>query len=192
MTASLDARFRDIYRSYFKSICFFFHRQGFPLWESQELAQDTFLRAYRGLESFRGEATVRTWLFRIARNILKNRFRYHSRLRRNGEEVSLEARQEAGFDTGEASVGSTSEPSPEDVVLSSEQVEMVRRTLEDLPPQMRQCLILRLDQELKYKEIALIMDVSVDTVKSHLFQARQKLKERLGYYFEVDDAKGRS
>src|SRR5687767_15955016 len=63
----------DLYRRYYRPVVAFFARKGFPLEESRDLAQDTFLRVFNKWESFRGESSVETWLFQIAANLYKNK-----------------------------------------------------------------------------------------------------------------------
>ena len=100
--------------------------------------------------------------------------------KRDAQEVSLE---EPGTGGPADSAWESGETGPLDGVLADERSKKLRRAFEELPPQMRRCVMLRVDQDLKYREIAVQMDVSIDTVKAHLFQARQILKNKLGDYF---------
>ena len=68
---------------------------------------------------------------------------------------------------------------PLDRLIAEERLQQLREALLDLPPQMRQCVLLRLDQELKYREIAEVMNIAVNTVKSQLAQAKDRLRTRL-------------
>ena len=70
--------------------------------------------------------------------------------------------------------------SPAQEAYERERREALARALEGLPPQMRQVLTLRIDQDLKYREIAEVLQISIETVKAHLFQARQRLRTELG------------
>lgn len=70
-------------------------------------------------------------------------------------------------------------------MLEEERSRLLRNALEELPPQMRRCVQLRV-QDLRYREIAEILKVSIDTVKAHLYQARQLLKAKLGDYYQID------
>src|SRR5688500_12694557 len=81
----------DLYRRYYRPVVAFFARKGFPLEESRDLAQDTFLRVFNKWESFRGESSVETWLFQIAANLYKNRLRTQQTQKRDAQEVSLES-----------------------------------------------------------------------------------------------------
>ena len=72
------------------------------------------------------------------------------------------------------------EENPLDCALSEERKALIHRELEKMPAQMRRCITLRVDRGLKYREIAELMQISIDTVKSHLNQAKDRLKQRLG------------
>ncbi|MCG8462279.1 MAG: RNA polymerase sigma factor, partial [Holophagales bacterium] len=96
--------------------------------------------------------------------------------KRAGEEVSL--------DDVEASTAPPQDPAdPLSSLVKKEQRRAMRDTIAELPEKMRQCLTLRLDQELSYAEIAVVMRLEINTVKAHLFQARQRLSERLAVRF---------
>jgi RNA polymerase sigma-70 factor (ECF subfamily) len=73
---------------------------------------------------------------------------------------------------------------PLDEVLEEERRQVVRQAIEELPEQMRQCVLLQVYQELSYREIAGTLQLSVDTVRTHLSQARRQLKEKLADYFD--------
>ena len=179
-------RFRDLFERYYEAVnCYFVHL-GFSPEESRDLAQDTFLRAYRGLGGFRGAARFRTWLFTIARNVGSNAIRAQETMKRGGREVilddlqteahpgSVDSEVESPEDRGE-SVPSSAKPSPLEGLLSEEQSRLLREALDSLPPRMRRSVFLRYGQDLKYREIADLLQVSIDTVKSQLHQARQRL-----------------
>lgn len=187
-----ESLFRELFDRYHGPITHYFARLGFLPEECRDLAQDTFLRAYRGLGGFRGEARTNTWLFAIAKNIGRNNIRMQLADKRRGQEVSLEGQEpprdvaEPGLDDGEeseppslASGGS----GPLDGLLSEERSKLLLGALDALPARMRQIVLLRYGQDLKYREIAELLQISIETVKSHLFQARQRLapilRERL-------------
>lgn len=179
--------FKRIFLHYYRPVYYHFLRHGFSGEESHDLTQDTFFRLLKNLPSFRGESRFETWLFQIATNIYRNELRDRSTLKRGAPEVSLDEILEQHL---AASVGHSFMPwergggdSPLDDVLATEQQNMLHDALHTLPPQMRKCVLLRV-QDLKYREIAEVMNVSVDTVKAHLFQARQQLKGKLADYFD--------
>jgi RNA polymerase sigma-70 factor, ECF subfamily len=127
--------------------------------EADDVSQEAFLRAYRGLPGFRGEATFRTWITRIVLN-LAQRAR-HARL----ATVSIE---ESAVQGGHAAA--------QDAVLKHE----VRSAVSGLPPRQRQVLVLKVYEGMKFVEIAQAADMSVGTAKATFFQAVRNLRARLG------------
>lgn len=171
--------FRQLFERYYRPVVHFFVRRGFSKEESRDLAQETFLRIHRGLSGFRGEASEVTWLFRIARNIEANTLRDRDALKRRAEqEISLDAMDDPG-----EFLTTMIEPSPEDRLLGEETRKKIRVAVQALPKQMRRCLVLRLE-DLKYREIAEVLGISLQAVRSHLWQARRRLAGLLGDYFE--------
>lgn len=184
--AGSDEEFRRLFERYFRPLFYFFRNRGIPPEECRDLTQETFLRVYKSIARFRGEASVQTWLFQIATNLWRNRVRYDRAGKREASEVSLESAMEKGrpipadlsLARGEHTAG------PLAGLLADEQLGVLRRALDGLPPQMRRCVLLRVDQNLKYREIAGVMQISIETVKSQLSQARERLGRELGLYFE--------
>lgn len=170
----------ELYRQYYRPVVYFFARRGFSRDESCDLAQETFLRVYKNMETFRGESSEVTWLFQIAANLYKNTLRSHSTQKRDGLEVPLELSGGGGMIDQACCCH---EGDALDTLLIEERARILRKALEDLPPQMRQAVILRVDRDLKYREIAEVMRVSIETVKAHLYQARQHLRDKLADYF---------
>jgi len=166
----------ELFRRYYRPVVAFFTRRGFSLDESQDLAQETFLRVFKNMDSFRGESAIETWLFQIAGNLYKNTLRSLQTQKRDAQEVSLES-SEAVLELG------TRDSDALRAILTQEQSQRLHKALEDLPPQMRQAVYLRVDGDLKYREIADVMHITIETVKAHLYQARQKLRDRLADYF---------
>jgi len=183
--AEREEIFRQIYLLFYRKVYRFFVRRGFPDDAAKDLTQDTFLRLHKNLASFRGDARFETWLYKVAANIYKNQLRTLSTQKRDAQEVAWE-------DVTEGELTASPAPGlrarldgdgPLQQVLTEEMVEHLYAAMKDLPPQMRRCVLLRVTADLKYREIAEVLQVSVDTVKAHLFQARQQLKGRLGDYF---------
>jgi RNA polymerase sigma-70 factor, ECF subfamily len=179
-----DESFRKIFHHYSRIIYKFFAKRGFNESECDDLVQETFLRVHRNLDSFRGDAQFGTWLFQVSANVYKNELRSRTAQKRDAQEVPLEDGDPQGSGTSGAGVFlELEEEGALEGLLTDERSEMLRRAMADLPPQMRRCVELRVSQDLKYREIAVLMGVSIDTVKAHLFQARQMLKTKLGNYF---------
>ena len=166
--------FRRLFDLFYPRLVHFFARRGFPPQDCLDLTQETFLGIYRGIGSFRRDSRFETWLFSIATNAWRKRLRWGVAGKREGQEVPLEPAGNAP-------------PAPEspadEEMLRRERSGRLREAVERLPEQMRRCLVLRVYQEMKYREIAALMRLSPETVKVHLFQARKRLREDLGPYF---------
>lgn len=192
MPVPLERReeFADLFEEYGPAVSYFFARRGFPPEDCRDLAQETFLKAYRGLPRFRDDAELKTWLLRIAANVWKNALRArHTGKRSAVRTVPLEGLLVEG-DVPVARPDEVQRPGsvdPLDRVLREEGRRMLREAVAELPPRMRRCVQLRIDRSLKYREIAAILQVSVDTVKTQLHQARQRLKVDLDAYFTLGD-----
>ncbi len=176
----MDERdFRNLYRP----IRRFFQKRCFSPEDSHDLTQDTLLAAVRGLPRFRHQSTMETWVLSIAANVWRDSQRARWRLKRNRNEVSLDALQEEGrLEAAEMLRLRQEEVVAQEAlqgVLLRERQEHLRLALEQLPDLMRQCVLLRIDQELKYEEIVEVLRIPVHRVKSMLHQAKRKLKKEL-------------
>jgi len=170
--------FRVLYERFNTRVYNFFANRGCLPEECRDLVQETFFRAFRSAEDFRGEAARSTWLFAITKHVWLEVLRKRSRLKRKAEEVSFEDMLSEGHLEGTQ----TERGRQLDTYLDEERARLLREALEDLPPQMRGCVRLRVEDH-TYKEIADVMQTSVGTVKSQLFEARERLKSRLSKYF---------
>jgi RNA polymerase sigma-70 factor (ECF subfamily) len=179
-----EEKLQSLFQSYFRPVFHFFLNRGLPREECLDFAQETFLRVCRSLDEFRGESSIQTWLFRIATNLWRNEVRRQMAEKREAREVSLEGALAGGEPiTADRRFMGWAEPSgPLDGLLEDERRKMLRQALDELPPQMRRCILLRIDQNLKYREIAELMKISIDTVKSQISQARDRLERRVGRY----------
>lgn len=142
--------------------------------DTLDVVQETFIRAYRGLEGFRGEAGVGTWLFRIAMNLSRNRLRDGKRKGRN-QSVSLDGLIEQGV----AGATLQSAATPRDAAMGRELEATVLGCLEELPDIYRETFLMRLEGELEYDAIAAALECPKGTVKSRLNQARKLLAQCL-------------
>lgn len=167
-----ERAFQVVFDAYYGPIRRFFGRKGFSPQDSLDLTQETFVGIAKGLKTYRREARLETWLFTIATTTFLKRLRTRATAKRRGQEVEPD---DVGADPALAVRGDQL-----DRVLDVEYRRALRRAVRELPEQMRQCLTLRIYQDLKYREIAAIMQLSIETVKVHLFQARKRLRERLG------------
>lgn len=178
-----EVSFQHIFQQYYGLVFSYFTRKGFSVEESQDLAQDTFLKVYKSLGTFRRESRFETWLFQITANVYRNTLRAQSTRKRDAAEVSIDEMFEPAGSIGETASGLDAVAGQLDELLTAERSQVLHDALQDLPSQMRRCVLLRVGQDLKYREIADLMRVSIETVKAHLFQARQHLKGKLADYF---------
>lgn len=146
--------------------------------EARDLTQETFLRAFQSIGSFRGEADLRTWIYRIAINQARNRWRWWRRRRRDST-VSLDATDDSGRQTLLATLKADSSRDPEQDTLAHEREEILRKALRGLKRVYRETVILRDIEGFAYEEIAVALDISVGTVKSRLARGRQELRRKL-------------
>jgi RNA polymerase sigma-70 factor (ECF subfamily) len=147
--------------------------------EARDLTQETFLQAFRHIENFRGDADLRTWLYRIAVNQARNRWRWWKRRRRD-RTVSLDAPTREGSDTP-PSAGLEGEPGadPEQQALARERERALHAALKSLSRPYREVIVLRDIEGLSYEEVANTLDLNVGTVKSRLSRGRNELRRRL-------------
>jgi RNA polymerase sigma-70 factor (ECF subfamily) len=141
--------------------------------EALDLSQEVFLRVFRTLSRFRGQSTLRTWIYRIVVNQARNRQRWWRR-RRRADLVSLDDHL---IRCGE--IEATGEVLPDRLLASKETAARIWAAMERLPFDQRTALVLREVDGLRYEEIAFSLDVAVGTVKSRLTRARQALREEL-------------
>lgn len=185
-----EENFHRLFDLYYGRVCRFFAKRGIPPEDCHDLAQDTFVGIYRGIGAFRGEAELDAWIFKIAANLYRKRLRWGVAEKRAGTTVALDsaAAPQSPEILGDGPAALPAEGSaPDSRVLDRERSRLLRAAVQTLPDQMRNCLILRVYYDLKYREIATAMRISIETVKAHLFQARQRIKESLGDYFEDPD-----
>ena len=143
----------------------------------EDIAQETFIRAYRALHQFRGDAQFYTWLYRIAVNTAKKSL---MDLKRNP--VITESALRSGADEDETSVMEnelTSEETPETVLAAKEIAAAVNVAMEALPEDLRQAVTLREIEGLSYEDIAEVMGCPIGTVRSRIFRAREAISAKV-------------
>ena len=147
--------------------------------EARDLTQETFLRALKAVKNFRGDADLKTWLFRIAINESRNRFRWWKR-RRSNVTISLDARNPATETSlGETLATADSAANPEAETLRREREKALRQALGELPENFRLVVILRDLEGFTYEEIATALETNVGTVKSRIARGREELRKKL-------------
>lgn len=146
---------------------------------ARDLTQETFLKAWRGLSSYSGDAAFFTWIYRIARNLVSSEYR---RLRVRPQVVMTLG------DTGEAdSPGFDPQSrgqSPEEETSRHERREKITEAIAGLPPDFREIIVLRDLEKTSYDEIAELLEIPVGTVRSRLHRARMELKAKLSDMFD--------
>ncbi len=175
--------FTDVFDEYERLIYNYLFRMTQNETEAEDLAQETFIRVQRKLSTFRGEASLSTWIYRIATNISLDHFR-----RKDTQQAKAALPLEEAKPNIVLWVDETPS-SPEQLAAQSEMSTCVDGYIERLPPDYRAALILHDMQGLKNREIAEVLDCSLNTVKIRLHRARKKLKESLdaGCDFDHDE-----
>lgn len=148
--------------------------------DAEEVVQDSFVRAYRGLENFRGDSSFETWMHRITMNLARNKFHWN---RRRGEGITTSLSEQSGFaedgeQSGEMELPDTSY-SPDRLMQKAELRDNVTRGLHQLPESLREAMILRHVKDMPYEEIANLLNCPVGTVKSRIARGRELLRQYL-------------
>ncbi|AWI10709.1 RNA polymerase sigma factor [Ereboglobus luteus] len=152
--------------------------------DAEEVTQDAFIRAHRGLENFRGESAFSTWLYQIATNLARNRYWYWWRRKRD-KTISFDQPVGDDNETPLADVFVTDEmDTPDNVTINQEFVDQIAAAMERLNKKHREILILRNIKNLSYEEIAGALGISVGTVKSRIARARESLRAKMGAEFK--------
>jgi len=145
--------------------------------EANDLTQETFLRALKAIEKFRGEADLKTWLFRIAINESRNRFRWWKRRSRE-KTFSLDASAgDSEMLIHETMPGNSA--SPEENILQMEREKVLTKALNELPQIYREAVVLCDVENLSYGEIASALNATMGTVKSRIARGREELRRKL-------------
>jgi RNA polymerase sigma-70 factor, ECF subfamily len=143
--------------------------------DASDVVQEVFLKVFRNIGSFRGQSSLKTWMYRITVNEAHNARRWFFRHRRR--EVELDDEPETARSLKE--VIPDSGRSPYDEVLDQEQHRMLEAALERINPIFREAVVLRDQADLSYEEIAEVLSVSLGTVKSRILRGREALREEL-------------
>ena len=150
--------------------------------DAEEVTQDAFIRAHRGLDKFRGDASFSTWLYQIATNLAHNRYWYWFRRKRDYS-ISLDQPLGAEGDMTLENVMPCEGESPAEAAVTHEFVDRVSECMGGLSDKHKEVLILRNLKSLSYEEIADELSISVGTVKSRIARARDNLRELMGSDF---------
>ena len=146
----------------------------------QDIAQETFIRAYRALAQFRGDAQFYTWLYRIAVNTAKKQL-----LELKRDPLVFQSQMKSGEDDEtsaperELNSGATDSETPEAVLASKEIAQAVNAAMDALPEELRLAITLREIEGLSYEEIATALECPIGTVRSRIFRAREAISGRI-------------
>ena len=150
------------------------------------IAQETFIRAYRALHQFRGDAQFYTWLYRIAVNTAK---KFLQDLRRDPTVSEAFLAVDDEDETSWKKQEQTSDETPESVLAAKEVAAVVNAAMDALPEDLRQALTLREIEGLSYEDIAVAMNCPIGTVRSRIFRAREFVSEKIKPLLEKQTGK---
>ncbi len=149
--------------------------------DAADVAQETFVRIYHNREKFKLDQKFSTWLYTIATNLVKDRFRYRTR----HPEVSIHAESgESGLNLSDSLPANS--PSPAEGLQMSERSDAVRHAVATLPEELRTPLVLAEYEELSHAEVAAILHCSPKAVETRIYRARQQLRLKLSGFFQAE------
>ena len=178
-----EAAFNEMVSRYWDRIYGMVHQLLRNQQDAEEVTQDAFIRAHRGLVNFRGDSAFSTWLYQIATNLARNRYWYWWRRKRD-KTVSFDQPVSADNDTPLSEVFAAEVETPGDITVTHEFVDRIAAGMDKLSPKHREILILRNVKNMAYEEIAVILGISVGTVKSRIARARESLRATMGEEFK--------
>jgi len=142
--------------------------------EIEDIVQDSFIKAYRAINNFRGDSAFYTWLYRIGINTAKNHLVKLGKRPKAMNEVDIEE-----IENFEDAPDLRNHETPESTMMSSEIVASVNQTIQALPNELREAISLREMDGLSYEEISDLMNCPIGTVRSRIFRAREVIAEKL-------------
>ncbi|MBN2452295.1 MAG: sigma-70 family RNA polymerase sigma factor [Lentisphaeria bacterium] len=147
--------------------------------DAEEVAQDVFIRIHRALPKFRGDSEFTTWMYRIAMNLARNKYRWN-KSRGGQRNVSMDAPIDGSDDANGRRFDVTEPGLSPDVRTTLDELErQAGEEMEKLPELYRQALVLRNVEELNYEDIADLLGCKLGTIKSRIARAREELRKRL-------------
>ena len=185
LKANEDAAYDELVRTFHAQIFHVAFRMLGDSGDAADVSQEIFLKVFRNINGFKGESSLKTWIFRIAFSEILNRLRWWKRRHRQST-VSLDADHGVnGNGNGNGYHVSDVRPTPEQALESKEQEEAIQTALGKLSGDHRSIIILRDIEGFSYGEIADVLGVSIGTVKSRLARGRADLKKSLIRYLSV-------
>ena len=179
LKANEDAAYDELVRTYNASIFHVAYRMLGDTAESSDVVQEIFIKVFRNIGSFKGEAALKTWIFRIALSEILNRLRWW-KSRHRSSTVSLDDQP-----NGHEHYVPDSGPSPEEMLESKEREVAIQEALAKLSSEHRSIIVLRDIEGFSYTEIADVLGISLGTVKSRLARGREDLKKSLIRYLSI-------
>lgn len=169
----MDDVFEQIYRDYARRIYLFLFRLCRSESEAEELTQETFFRAFKNFDRFRGDSSVGTWLMSIAKNTYIS---YARKNKRRAETVEIDSAMDA-LARGQDGV--------EETVAQQQLYASVRRLVKELPAKYHDVVVLRLYSEKSFKQIAETLHISENAAKVMYCRAKKMLKERMSCEYQL-------
>lgn len=146
-----------------------------------DVVQETFIKAYRGLPNFRGEAQFYTWLYRIAVNTAKKALLDMKREPSSNDSYQIDQNEDETFRTEQNLIDIAT---PEKAYAAKRIAEVVDQAIQELPDELQQAIMLREVDGLSYEEIAEVMECPIGTVRSRIFRAREAVAKKLRPHIE--------
>ena len=173
-----EAAFVEIMRRYHNRLFSLAHNLLRNSADAEEIVQDAFIRAHRGLANFRGDSSLATWLYRIALNLSRNRYWYFFRRRRQ-DSLSLDHSLSDDSTATFSDLIASGEDDPARDTTNNEFINLISLCMEKLDAGHREILTMRNVLDLSYDEIARSLRINVGTVKSRIARARENLRKLL-------------
>lgn len=181
LKANEDAAYDELVRTYSGPIYHVAYRMTGDAAEASDAVQDIFLKIFRNIGGFKGEAALKTWIFKIAFSEILNRLRWWKRRHRYATLSLDESPNGNAPGAGVADAG----PTPEEVLQAKERENAIQQALRRLSHEHRSIIVLRDIEGFSYSDIADVLGISMGTVKSRLARARADLKKSLMRYLSV-------
>jgi len=179
LTAGHDAALSALMARHGERLFHYLLRQLNNETDAADIAQEAFVRVYQNCARFRPEQRFSTWLYAIATNLVRDRFRWHKR----HPQVSLEATNDAGLSVADALPDLAASPSEQ--ADKSDRAAQVRQAVQLLPEELRTPLILFEYEGLSHAEVGIVLNCSAKAVESKLYRARGQLRKRLEQTLQI-------
>ena len=152
--------------------------------EVEDVVQDSFIKAYKALANFRGDSAFYTWLYRIAVNTAKNYLVAASK-----RPISLSQFEKNDDDDFEEDRFISNSTTPESELITKQIAKTVNKTIDELPADLREAIMLREIEGMSYEDIAEAMECPIGTVRSRIFRAREAISQKIKPMLDVGEGK---